>query len=83
MNGTKFTHYTSEKIKKIHEFVTPDAYYKDGYLHKDLKMIMESLRERKKINVGAEDCFDGSKTMYTIIFPNDKIDCFYVRCSIN
>jgi len=76
MDGAKFEKYSRQVLKKNSEFSSADE---------NIKIIIHEISKGKNPNIeankyGTDDCYDGSQTMYTIIFPNDSITCMYMRC---
>jgi hypothetical protein len=76
MDGAKFGKYSRQVFKKNSEFSSADE---------NIKIIIHEIRKGKNPNIeaykyGTDDCYDGSHTMYTIIFPNNSMKCMYMRC---
>ena len=84
-DGNRYTKYTSEPIQTLKNFYSYDKNISGQYLHYDLKKILLEIRTGKSFEKivaenNTEECVDGSITIYTIIFPNNKLDCMKIRC---
>lgn len=77
--------YESKFISALKNYKSEVLGLEIEYLHSDLKIIFENLKEGKKINQiqkenNTNDCYDGSNSIYTLIYPNDKLECIMIRC---
>lgn len=85
MEGIKITKYNNTSKTKLVGFSTYDKSINGFYQHSDYMKIIQGLRLGKKLKQIAKDnntneCYDGSNTIYTVIFTNDEIDCMKIRC---
>ena len=72
-----------ESTLKEYKSKIPDL--ETEYLHSDLKIIFENLEKGKEINQiqkenNTNDCYNGSNSVYTLIYPNDELKCMIIRC---
>jgi len=79
--GTKVTTYQAEPMETVENYRS--GYY--NYLHSDLKIIIEGLKSGKSVEIivkenNTEDCYDGATSVYSIIFPNERIESMKIRC---
>lgn len=82
--GNKVSTYRAEPIETLKDYRS--GYY--NYLHSDLKIIMEELKLGKSVEkivqeYNTENCFDGSTSIYSILFPNNRIESMGIRCLKN
>lgn len=83
--GNKFTKYSTKSRRELKGFQSFNEYINGFYLHSDYMKIIQGVRLGKKLKQIAEEnntneCYDGSNTIYTVIYPNDEIDCMRIRC---
>ncbi|MCA1965141.1 MAG: hypothetical protein LDL23_00685 [Flavobacterium sp.] len=82
MNESKYEDRFESALK---EYKSKVPGIETEYLHSDLKIIFENLKKGKKINQiqkenNTNDCYDGSNSIYTLIYPNDELKCMIIRC---
>ena len=84
-DGNRFSKYIPESIQTLKNFYSYDKNISGLYLHYDFKNILLGIRSGKNLDKivaenNTEECNDGSITIYTLIFPNDKLECMKIRC---
>jgi hypothetical protein len=85
LEGNKYTSYSTQPTTELKDFKSYNESINGQYLHYGLMKIIQGIRSGKKLSEiteenNTENCHDGSKTIYTLIFPNDEIDCMRIRC---
>jgi cellulose biosynthesis protein BcsQ len=69
--------YKSEiPIKKYEESII--GYTNYDFLDKEVKSNIQWYKNPERY--GTDDCFDGSHTFYTVIYPSGKVESMYMRC---
>ena len=56
-----------------------------GYFHTDILELKSNIRNSADWNkdpeeYGTDRCFDGSHTIYSVIYPDNRIKSMYMRC---
>jgi hypothetical protein len=69
------------------EFLSRNLVSNTGYFFDDLKEIRDLTRSSERWNknpekFGTDNCFDGSHTFYTVIYPDSQVETMYIRCWI-
>jgi hypothetical protein len=69
--------YKSEiPVKRYEESIIEYTDY--DFLYREIKSNVQWYKNPKRY--GTDNCFDGSHTFYTVIYPSGKVESMYMRC---
>lgn len=76
-----------DKLKIRNEKLSQNFIDEKNYYHSDIHELRNKIQNDEwnsnPENYGTDNCFDGSHTIYSLIYPDNTIKSMYMRCWIN